>query len=257
MQQENSIVLATDPGRPSKLELGGRFARYELGAALQRLSRKLGFTKLHEAVPEDWAIPDSEWTRQAIEYANNLCPEFMLRHCFRSYCFGAILGARNNLKLDREIFFVSAMLHDLGLSDTHAQDPGSFEWVGAQLAHDYCINAEQSAQTAATVHNAIALHTAMGVAGNYQPEIALLHFGTAMDLFGMRLDEVPADILQTVLNDYPRNEFKAEFSPCLHHQAEQKPDSQIAGAGGIGILDRIQATTKQLIFLWELYITVL
>lgn len=240
MRKDSARILVSDPGRPSKPVLATRFARSEIRAGLQRLSRVLGLQKLEQAVPEDWAIPDSALAVQAVQTASTLYPEFMLRHCFRSYCFGAILAARQQLPLDRELFFVAAMLHDLGLSDAHADDPGSFEWVGAGLAHAFCLNAEQAETTALIVHNAIALHTSIGIADRCQPEIALLHFGTGMDLFGMRIDEMPEEALQLVQQDYPRAGFKAEFSPCLSHQAQQKPDSQIAGAVGIGILDRIQ-----------------
>ncbi len=208
--------------------------------AMRRMSRALGFNKLHDALPDNWAVPDSSIATQAIEAAVALCPEFMIRHCFRSYCFGAILASRNQLSLDRETFFISAMLHDLGLSETHAEQTGSFEWVGARLAHQFCLDAEQTEARATIVHNAIALHTSLGLADRYQPEIAMLHFGTAMDLFGMRIEEVPAATLNEVLERYPRGDFKTEFSPCLGHQAEVKPESQIAGAVGIGILDRIQ-----------------
>ena len=233
--------LVSDPGRPSKPVLAKRFVSSEIKLSMRRLSRKLGLQKLHDALPDDWAIPDSRFAVQAIEAAGALCPEFMMRHCFRSYCFGAILAARNGLALDRETFFVAAMLHDLGVTEAHANDPGSFEWVGASLAHKFCLGAEQSESRAAIVHNAIALHTSLGLADRYQPEIAMLHFGTAMDLFGMRIEEVPNGTLEIVLSDYPRGAFKAEFSPCLSHQAQIKPDSHIAGAVGIGILDRIQA----------------
>ena len=117
---------------------------------------------------------------------------------------------------------MAAMLHDLGLCDAHAADPGSFEWVGARLAHSFCCDNDQGEAMAATVHNAIALHTSVGIADRCAPEIALLHFGTGMDLFGMRLDEMPGDTLELVLADHPRGAFKAEFSPCLSHQAETK-----------------------------------
>jgi len=240
MNKNNTTNLVSDPGRPSKPVLAGRLVRSEIRAGLQRLSRKMGFRKLYEAVPENWAIPDSAFAMQAIDLANALCPEFMVRHCYRAYCFGAILAARNKMSLDRETFFVAAMLHDLGLCEAHAEDPGSFEWVGARLAHTMCLNAEQTEIRAATVHNAIALHTSVGIVEGLRPEISLLHFGTGMDLFGTRLDEVPEDALDMVLTDYPRTHFKAEFSPCLHHQAQQKPASQIAGAVGVGILDRIK-----------------
>lgn len=240
MHSDGSTPLVSDPGRPSKPVLVGRLLRSEMRGGLRRLSRRLGFHKLQGAVPEDWAIPDSAFAVQAVQTASALCPDFMMRHCFRSYCFGAILAARNRLTLDRETFFVAAMLHDLGLSDAHADDPGSFEWVGARLAHAFCLGAHQMEDKAATVHNAIALHTSVGIAERCPPEIALLHFGTGLDLFGMRLDEIDKETLELVLADYPRGAFKTEFSPCLRHQAQQKPDSQIAGAVGIGMVDWVK-----------------
>ncbi len=240
MGEHGNTELISDPGRPSKPVLASRFARSEIRAGLRRLSRLLRFQKLKDAVPTDCTIPDSAFAVKAIEVARALCPEFMLRHCFRSYCFGAILAARNRLPLDRETFFVASMLHDLGLSDAHADDPGSFEWVGAGLAHTICLSAKQAETRAATIHNAIALHTSVGLADRCQPEIALLHFGTGMDLFGMRIEEMPKDALELVLATYPRVGFKADFSPCLSHQTQRKPDSQIAGAVGIGIIDRIK-----------------
>jgi len=61
-----------------------------------------------------------------------------------------------------------------------------------------------------------------------------------MGLFGMRIDEIPGDALELVLAEHSRAAFTAEFSRCLNHQAETKPDGQIAGAVGIGIVDRIR-----------------
>ena len=235
-------LLVKDPGRPSTPTLIGRVLHAEIRGGLKRLARTLGLAQLDQVIPDDWAIPDSDFAKQAIEEVCALCPPFMVRHCFRSYCFGAILASRHKLSLDRETFFVAAMLHDLGLSDTHANDEGSFEWVGAKLAHTFCLTAAQSEAVAATVHNSIALHTSVGIADRHQPEIALLHFGTGMDLFGMRVNEIPPEALQQVLSEYERGGFKAEMSCCLSHQAEQKPESQFAGAANIGIVARIQET---------------
>ena len=240
IDRDDPAKIVDDPGRPSRPVLASRFLRSEVRGRLRQFSRMLGLQSLQDAVPHDWTIPDSKIAVQAIEVASTLCPPFMVRHCFRSYCFGAILAARNQLKLDREAFLISAMLHDLGLCDAHVDDPGSFEWVGARLAHSFCLDADQTEIRAATVHNAIALHTSLGVADQYQLEIALPHFGTGMDLFGMRIDEIPRETLDSVLTDYPRAGFKTDFSPCLSHQAEKKPNSQIAGAVGIGILDGIK-----------------
>ena len=137
------------------------------------------------------------------------------------------------------MFFVTAMLHDLGLSECHEHEPGSFEWVSARLAYEYSRREAQTEYLASMVHNAIALHTSVGIAGSREPEIALLHFGTGMDLFGMRLDEVPRDLLAEVLARYPRNDFRTTFGDCLARQAQIKPRSQIAAAVDIGICERI------------------
>lgn len=231
--------LVPDPGRPATLVLGLRFVRSEFQNALGRLFRAMGLRRLHAAVPRDWAIPDSELARRSLSYAQTLCPDDVIRHCFRAYCFGAILAARNRLDLDRELFFVAAVLHDLGISEAHRDDPGSFEWVGARLAHTFCQKEGQSEAFAETVHNSIALHTSVGIAGDHEPEIALLHYGTGMDLFGMRLDEVSHEDLEEVLASHPRDGFKQTFRGCLEHQAAVKPDSQISASVSMGITDRI------------------
>lgn len=206
----------------------------------RQFARFLGFEKLAEAVPADWAIPDSDFAVRAVEVATGLCPEFMVRHSYRAYCFGAILAARGRLKVDRETFFVAALLHDLGLSDAHVDDPGSFEWVGARLAYDFCLDEKQAEARAVLIHNAIALHTSAGIADLYQPEISLLHFGTGLDVFGMRLAEIPPRALEEVLARFPRGAFKEEFTPCLQHQAATKPRSHIAGAMALGLAGMVR-----------------
>jgi HD domain len=233
-------ALVADPGRPQTGTLIRRVLSAEIRGGLRRLMHTLGLPRLNTITPEDWAIPDSEFAQQAITYATHLCDPVVIRHCFRSYCFGVQLAARHNLMIDREVFFVASMLHDLGLCDTHANDPGSFEWVGAKLAHDFCIYQEQSEYVAAMVHNAIALHTSVGIADQHAPEVAMLHVGTGMDLLGMRINEIPQEYILDVLAQFPRDNVKQTFSHCLHHQAKQKPCSHIAGAVGLGITNRIR-----------------
>lgn len=234
------MQLAIESGRASMPKLMGLFARAEFRMRRAQLARAFGVRKLHDALPEDWQMPDSQLAKRAVEVASGLCPAFMLRHCYRSYCFGALLAARNGQPLDRETFFVAALLHDLGLSDRHANDPGSFEWVGARLARDFCLSEGETEARAALVHNAIALHTSAGIADLYEPDIAMLHFGTGLDLFGMRIGEIPPATLEEILSRYPRDNFKAEFSPCLQHQADTKPKNHIAGAMAMGLSGMVQ-----------------
>jgi len=236
------MSLIPDPGRAAKPVLISRFVRSGMRGGIRSLALRLGLKRLDAVVPDDWKVPDSDLAKRAVLTVEALCPAFIVRHSYRTYCFGALLAARNGLKLDRETFFLAAILHDLGLSDQHRNDAGSFEWVGARLAYDFCLNNQQVEARAELVHNAIALHTSAGIANKHVPEIAMVHFGAGLDLFGMRLDEVPPASLEAILDAHPRGDFKDCFSPCLHHQADTKPDSSIAGPMALGLSDMIQET---------------
>lgn len=230
-----------DPGRPSKPGLVSNVLKSELRYMMERFLLRAGVKKLHDALPEHWNIPDSQFAKEATIYAQTLCPDYLVNHCFRSYCFGAIIAARNGLRLDRELFFVAAMLHDLGLTNQHQNDPGSFEWVGAELAYKFSLKHCQTEQVATAIHNSIALHTSVGIVESKQPEIALLHYGTGTDLFGSRLREIPRGELKEILSAYPREDFPKAFGTCLHHQADTKPETHISTAVEAGIADRILA----------------
>ncbi|HEX8025194.1 MAG TPA: HD domain-containing protein, partial [Candidatus Limnocylindrales bacterium] len=61
-------------------------------------------------VPQD-AISRAAWIR-----AERSLPEYLFSHSVRSYCWGIALAAHDGLELDREIFWVAALLHDVGLT---------------------------------------------------------------------------------------------------------------------------------------------
>lgn len=235
------MSLMEDPGRPSKPALIGRILRARSRTVRRKLGQRFGLRTLEDVLPEDWSVPDSEVARKAEKAARALCQDFVIEHSYRTYCFAAILATRDGLKIDREVVFIASILHDLGLSDPHKDDEGSFEWVGARLAHNFCKNEGLAEERAALVHNAIALHSSLGIADKSTPEIAMVHFGAGTDLFGMRIDDVPALDLSRLLEAHPRDSFKTCFSACLMHQAETKPNSHIAGPVALGIEGRIVA----------------
>ncbi len=234
------MTLAQDPGRLSKPRVIGRILGAEMRGARHRLALRLGLKRLQDVVPEDWQAPDSALANQARGYAEELCSPMLVAHSERTYCFGALLAARDGLKLDKELFYLGCILHDLGLSETHKDDPGSFEWVGADLARTFCLNNGLAESRADIVHDAIALHSSIGVVHKCAPELAFVHFGAALDLVGSRLEDVPKTDLSVILERYSRDNFCSEFGSCMHHQAASKPTSHIAGVVGIGFVDRFR-----------------
>lgn len=233
--------LATDRGRDATLSLVWRFACFGAKESLRATRGRLGLLRLQDLAGPANRVPDSPLAKAAFELAASLSSPLLLNHAVRTYHFGSILAARDRLRLDRELLYVASVLHDLGLTPTYEAEPGSFEWVGAKHARAFGIEKGMEPQRADLLHDAIALHSSVGIASSREPEIAMVHYGAGVDLFGMRLDEIPPLDLQRLLEEWPRCGFKTDFPTCLERQVELKPNSHIAGAMGLGLAGRVRA----------------
>lgn len=234
------MSIANDPGRLPKSTLIPRFIKMKLEDRLRRLKIATGLRRQFDVLPADWAIPDSSLATGAAALASELSSPMLFAHVHRTYCFAAVLAARNGVKIDRELVYVASVLHDLGLTESFANEPGSFEWVGAKQARAYCAENGLTTHKCDLVHDAVALHSSVTIADKREPEIAFVHYGAALDLLGLRLDEVPKPDLEAILERYTRHDFKCAFGKCLRHQADIKPQSHIAGSVGMGFLSRIR-----------------
>jgi hypothetical protein len=233
-------MLATDRGRDATPGLALRFTQFEMRERARSLGLRFGLRRLGELPEDALRAPDSPLAKAALELAAGLCSPMLLNHAVRTYHFGSILAARDRLRLDRELLYVASVLHDLGLTPEHEAEPGSFEWIGAKHARAFAIERGMDPQRADLLHDAIALHSSVGIASAREPEIAMVHYGAGVDLFGVRLDEIPPLDLQRLLEEWPRCGFKTDFPTCLERQVELKPDSHIAGAMGLGLAKRVR-----------------
>lgn len=228
-----------DPGRLAKPVYIGRIIRQRLSGKLAGLG--FGSSRNHDfsILPNEWAPPDSTYAKEAERVVAELCNPIISAHSYRTYCFGAILGTRDGLKFDRELFYIAALLHDLGLTEAYEAEAGSFEWVGARKGREFCLQQGWPESKADLVHDAIALHTSFGLATSREPEVAMVHFGAGVDVLGRRLEEIPKTSLSQVLEQYSRDGCTEHFSACLYKQAELKPDSHISGLVEIGLSERL------------------
>ena len=234
-------TLASDRGRDATLELIWRFTRYGLEEKLRAVRLRLGLLRLRDLDGATDRVPDSPLAKAAFELAAGLCSPLLLNHAVRTFHFGAILAERSGIQLDRELLYVASVLHDLGLSDAYEKEPGSFEWVGAERARAFGIEHGVAPERADLLHDAIALHSSVGIASAREPEVAMVHYGAGLDLFGARLAEIPTLELERLLEAWPRCDFKTAFPACLARQVELKPNTHIAGALGLGLADRVGA----------------
>lgn len=235
-------MIADDRGKDGTPGLIWRFARYGASETLRELRLRLGFLRLRDFDGYEDRVPDSPLAKAAFELAAGLSSPLLLNHAVRTYHFGAVLASRSGVQLDRELLYVASVLHDLGLTPSYEAEPGSFEWVGARRARAFCIERGLDVPRADLVHDAIALHSSVGIAGSREPEVCMVHYGAGLDLFGARLGEIPTLELERLLEEWPRCGFKNGFPTCLERQVELKPQSHIAGAMGLGLTDRVRVS---------------
>jgi hypothetical protein len=75
------------------------------------------------------------------------------------------------------------------------------------------------------VANAIALHSTPGVGLESGPEADLLSAGASVDVFGLRSNEIPDAVRQSVIQEYPRLGSSGSSPGCSRpeHSARAVP----------------------------------
>lgn len=232
------MILTTELSRTPTPKLILRFVRLELGSLVRRTARALGIHRPRAIPLEELAIPDSALASQATSLARGCEPDFLFNHSVRSYLFGVALGKQLDLEPDRELLYLAAILHDIALVPDYDAD-GSFELNGARAAREFVISHGAPDERADMVHEAIALHAAVGIAGSREPEIALMHYGAGVDVIGFHSEDVAAETRQAIASAWPRAYFKTDFAMLVADQATRKPNCHIAGHVALGFNGKI------------------
>jgi cyanamide hydratase family protein with HD domain len=207
---------------------------------MRRLVRAAGYARPVGLDASDFPIPDSEFANQATRLVRELSPGFLFNHGVRVFMFAEAIGRHNNMKYDREVVYLASVMHDLGLIPQF-NGRGSFEIEGAGVARRFLLERGLPEDKADLVHEAIALHAAVGKASKMAPEIALVHFGAGMDVVGFRAEDVSTDTVRHIVDAYPRHGFKKAFSEALQDEVRRKPSSHMAGHLGLGFVRMIQS----------------
>ncbi|WOH79679.1 HD domain-containing protein [Bradyrhizobium sp. BEA-2-5] len=170
-------------------------------------------------------IPDSKIAREAAELVRQYETEMLFNHSVRVFVFGALKGARQNLKFDAELLYVAALFHDLGLVDHFHTETKRFEVDGADAARKFLRSRGVAEPKADLVWEAIALHTTPGIPQYMRPEIALTNAGVLVDAVGVGYDDYTAEQRDGVLAALPRGDFKNEFIEVQTCSALKKPQT--------------------------------
>lgn len=176
----------------------------------------------------DWArlrIPDSPMARRAEQMLQETSPEYLVNHSHRTYLWGAILARHDTVDYDEELLYVACLLHDLGLTDqfngadAESQSPSyCFAVEGAKTAELMAQQALWPEPRRDSLYEAISLHLNPSVGLEHGPEAHLLNAGAALEVSGMRKWNIDPETVNTVLNRYPRKNFKHEIDLLMRKQ---------------------------------------
>ncbi|MEW2343048.1 MULTISPECIES: HD domain-containing protein [Streptomyces] len=170
-------------------------------------------------------IPSGEVTRAAATLAREASSETLFNHVMRSYLFGCALFDRRGVPYDRELAFLSAVLHDLGLVEAYRTPDERFELDGADAAQRFLKARHVPDDRIAVVWDAIALHTDAAIAARKRPEIAMVAVGSGADFSGNGLDRIPSGTLEDILGAFPRKGFKQDAVDTMLSLCRTKPMS--------------------------------
>ncbi|MDV3127406.1 cyanamide hydratase [Mycobacterium sp. 21AC1] len=175
-------------------------------------------------------FPQTQAATAALAVAARFYSPALLNHCKRSYLWGAMYAAAHGIAFDDELYYVSALLHDIALTDPFDSHRLPFEEAGGDLAWVFGVAAGWPVDRAARATEIIVLHMRDDVTAAADPESHLLQIATSWDVAGRRPEEFPAEVRGQVLAHYPRSGFGDEFLACFQDQATRKPESAAAAS---------------------------
>ncbi|MFH9420134.1 HD domain-containing protein [Streptomyces sp. NPDC017529] len=164
---------------------------------------------------------------RAAEAARLVCEEYadaaLYHHSVRSYFFGAAWAEERGLDFDRELFFVSSLLHDLALVPPFDSHTVAFEETGGHLARVFTAGLGWPTERRDRAAELIVLHMREDVAPEVDVESRLLQVGTSADVSGSGLEAFDPSFRGALVEAYPRLGFAKSFVGLLQDQAERKP----------------------------------
>jgi hypothetical protein len=169
-------------------------------------------------------VTDTALVRDAIDVSRSSLEPYLFNHVMRSWLFGILLSQGVDPAPDPELLAVSAVLHDLGLTERYTAE-NRFEVDGANAARAFLKERGISTEQTQVVWDAIALHTTPSIAPHKEPEVAMTHLGITVDVIGIGLDRIPQDKQRAVLTEFPRLAFKNQFKECLCSVVRKKPST--------------------------------
>jgi hypothetical protein len=190
------------------------------------VTETISWLAVDEIVAGRIGLPDTFVAHASAELSRDASPDFLANHQVRSYLWGQLLARGHGVEIDHEAVFVSAALHDIGLTERFKGD-GCFEEVGGSVAAQFLESLGWPADRAAGVKRNIVLHVEQSVSLEAGADAHVLDIGVSCDVTGRRLEAIALDDRERILAAFPRLDLKRRLVELLQRDADAHPDCAI------------------------------
>ena len=173
-----------------------------------------------------FAPPDSALAREAEQAcAEQSAP--VIGHSYRTWLFGLALSAVDGTDLDREQFYVAALLHDHGID--HPTPARDFTIASAERAIACAETSGAGREVGETIGDAICVHATPGVTLARDGALGCyVQWGAMVDVAGLRAWDVSPDNRDAVVAAHPRNGFKRDIAALVRAERRAVPKGRFA-----------------------------
>jgi hypothetical protein len=241
---------STGGGRLGSIERARQMAeavKFQMAARLRGRPAAVGAASKEQVdrMLKEIVLPATEPVTKAAALVRELGPAELSCHAFRSWAWAALFGLRDDVRVDREMLALAALLHDLGLARRHPESTTCFAFDGATQAESLLDAWGVMPARRTEIAEAICLHLRVAVPVDLGSVAYLLHAGAAADVIGGGLHTVPAEVRAHVFSEYARGDFAGVFATLLGKESREHPDSRTALWVSLGFLDRIRKNAEK------------
>lgn len=223
------LFLKTAPAIAGTVAIGGTLCKVahaqtaETRPTFRRPKMTVPITsdlKYQQVVP---GAPDTQLVREATGLLHEYSTPLLINHSHRVYFWANELGRQSGQKYDRELLFICATFHDLGLLKSHRTADDRFEVDSANAVRQFLEHHNVPAARIQVAWDAIALHTTPGIAAYKPIEVELIYNGVAVDSLGVGYEHIPEDLRKKVVAQFPRVNFKQEVAKAFFDGVGYRP----------------------------------
>jgi hypothetical protein len=168
-------------------------------------------------------VPDSQLTRETTGLLREYSTPLLIAHSHRAFFWANEFGRQTGQPYDKELLFICAAFHDLGLLKPFRTEDDRFEVDSANAVRQFLDHHGVPHTRIQTAWDAISLHTTPGIAAYKPIEVELLYNGVALDVLGVGYEGLDPKLRDRVVAAFPRTDFHRQIAQAFYDGFGYKP----------------------------------